>query len=67
MRGDLILIGLGILLGTFSTIGYQKVFGPSTYDECLMATAKTWASQEFYVAERICSKKFPFIKEKTAQ
>ena len=67
MRGDLILVALGIFLGIFSTIGYQKVFGPSNYDECLLATVKKWAPMEVNVANSICSKKFPFVKEKAAQ
>lgn len=67
MRGDLILLGLGILFGVICTIGFQKVFGPSTYDECLMASVKTWAPTEVNVANRICIRKFPFVREKTVQ
>lgn len=67
MREDLILVSLGILLGVFSVLGYQRISGPSNYDECLMASVKTWAPTEVNVANRICNKKFPFVKEQAAQ
>ncbi len=63
MRGDLILLALGIFLGVFSTIGYQKVFGPSSYDECVLAKTKGWSLAERMVVERVCLKQFPWVND----
>lgn len=62
MRGDLILLALGICLGVFSTIGYQKVSGPSSYDECMLAKTKGWSLAERMVVERVCLKQFPWVR-----